>query len=75
MVSKYKIFKVFPIMRILELYVAMATRVQIQSAKNLMQPFPKPDDALNEIWLKLVYISTIFQLNRGGSSWVEPVLS
>ena len=75
MVSKYKIFKVFPIIRILELYVAMATRVQIQSAKNLMQPFPKPDDALNEIWLKLVYISTIFQLNRGGSSWVEPVLS
>ena len=59
----------------MELYVAMATRVQIQSAKNLMQPFPKPDDALNEIWLKLVYISTIFQLNRGGSSWVEPVLS
>ena len=66
MVLKYKIFKVFPNISIWELYVAMATRVQIQSAKNLMQPFPKPDDALNEIWLKLVYISTIFQLNRDG---------
>ena len=66
MVSKYKIFKVFPNISIWELYVAMATRVQIQLAKNLMQLFPKPDDALNEIWLKLVYISTIFQLNRDG---------
>ena len=45
------------------------------SKKNLMQPFPKPDDTLNEIWLKLVLISPIFQLNRDGSSWVEPVLS
>ena len=75
MVSKYKIFKFFPIIRIWELYVAMATRVQIQSEKKLMQPFPKPDDTLNEIWLKLVLISPIFQLNRDGSSWVEPVLS
>ena len=75
MVSKYKIFNFFPIIRIWELYVAMATRVQIQSEKKLMQPFPKPDDTLNEIWLKLVLISPIFQLNRDGSSWVEPVLS
>ena len=43
--------------------------------KKLMQPFPKPDDTLNEIWLKLVLISPIFQLSRDGSSWVEPVLS
>ena len=36
-----KIFKVFPILSLLELYVAMATRVPIQSAQNLMQPFPQ----------------------------------
>ena len=43
-------FKVFPIISLWELYVAMTTRVPIQSAQNqtyLMQTFPPPDDALH----------------------------
>ena len=31
------------------MYVVMATRVPIQSAKKLMQPFPQPLDDLHEI--------------------------
>ena len=38
---------------------------------------PSDNDLLNRIntGLILYVLSTIFQLNRDGSSWVEPVLS
>ena len=49
MVSEKKISKVFHIVSLGELYVAMATRVPIQSALNLKQPFPQPDKALHDI--------------------------
>ena len=47
-----RVFKVFPTINLWELYVDMATRVPIQSAKNPTQPFPLPDDALYEIGSK-----------------------
>ena len=47
MVSK-DFLKFFPL-SLLDLYVAMATRVPIQSAENQMQHFPLPDDASHEI--------------------------
>ena len=40
-----KIFKVFPIISLWELYVAIAIRVSIQLTPNPMQPFPLHYDA------------------------------
>ena len=49
MISETKIFKVFPIISLWELYVAMAARVPIQSAQKPYAAFPLPDEALDEI--------------------------
>ena len=40
---------IFPIISQWGLSVAMETRVLIQSAPNLMQPFPHPNDATHKI--------------------------
>ena len=48
-VSYKKILKVFRILSLLELYVAITTRVQIQSAQKPYATFPLPDDALHEV--------------------------
>ena len=45
MASEKKIFTVFPSKSLWEFYVDMAARVPIESAQNLIQPFPLPDDA------------------------------
>ena len=49
MVSEKKIFKVFPIISLWELYVAMATRIPIRSAPKSYAACPLPDNALHEI--------------------------
>ena len=52
MASEKKIFKVLSIVSLLELYVAMATRVPIQLAQKpnaSFRAFPLPDDASHEI--------------------------
>ena len=41
--------EVFPIISLYELYVAMTTRVPIQLAPKVMQPFTLPGDDLHEI--------------------------
>ena len=55
------------------------------SRSNFMQPFPLPEASSTMGALVVLFVclfdlilyvpSTIFQLNRDGSSWVEPVLN
>ena len=46
-----------------------------KSPVSMLNNIAEPDKAYDLFDLILYFESTIFQLNRDGSSWVEPVLS
>ena len=57
-------YLIFFFMKILSITFAAYTQIALQTSFNLF---------LFDLILNI--LSTIFQLNRDGSSWVEPVLS
>ena len=53
--NREKVDIIFPIVSQWGLSVAIGMRILIQSAQNLMQPYPHPNDATQKIWSRLAY--------------------